>query len=219
MATEEDVEAMCDVYFDAFEDSYIRRECFPHTSEEAREFWRKVHVGDLNNPRYHSLVVTAACALMPNRREIISFAKWIEPESPTLPSNAIQSTLKVEPSWPSDGNPELANAFFGATAAMHNRLLGDVSHWYLDIVATRKEFQRKGAARSLITWGLERADATGALAYLDASPAGRTVYEKFGFEALTFADFGSGENLMTECFMARKGKATEEQWSQILARV
>jgi GNAT superfamily N-acetyltransferase len=54
--------------------------------------------------------------------------------------------------------------------------------WVLMHLVTRASARRRGAARMLIEWGLDRAKAEGAPAYLEAGEAGKPVYGKFGFE-------------------------------------
>jgi GNAT superfamily N-acetyltransferase len=85
-------------------------------------------------------------------------------------------------------------------------------HWYLELVATRPEYRRKGAAGLLLRWGLEKADQEEVEAYLEASPEGKPVYEHFGFwevERLVVLD---GKFL--ECIMVRgiKGLVRSEVW-------
>lgn len=96
--------------------------------------------------------------------------------------------------------------------------MGERKHWYLELVGTRPEWQGKGAAGMLLRWGLERADADGVEAYLEASPKGRPIYEKFGFseverlvvdlEAIGEGkDVGDGEKEFVEVFMVRPAKS------------
>lgn len=55
-------------------------------------------------------------------------------------------------------------------------------HWYLEFIATRQEWQGKGAGGMLIRWGVERSDDDGTETYLEASPEGLPIYKRFGFE-------------------------------------
>lgn len=88
------------------------------------------------------------------------------------------------PSWPENGDSELANHFFGTLFRKHHDLVGDIKHWYLETLATRKEYQGKGAAGQLLRWGLERADEDGVVTFLEASPEGKPIYEKYGFREM-----------------------------------
>ncbi|KXJ87543.1 hypothetical protein Micbo1qcDRAFT_167539 [Microdochium bolleyi] len=49
-------------------------------------------------------------------------------------------------------------------------------------MATLPQHQRRGAASLLMTELCGQADAAGQCAYLEASPAGKSTYERFGFE-------------------------------------
>ena len=46
------------------------------------------------------------------------------------------------------------------------------------------EHQRRGAGRLLVQWGCSRADKAGLPGFLEASDAGRPLYESFGFVAV-----------------------------------
>lgn len=48
-------------------------------------------------------------------------------------------------------------------------------------MVTRDCYRKQGAASQLINWGVDRARKDGVPAYLEASAAGKPVYEKFGF--------------------------------------
>lgn len=83
-------------------------------------------------------------------------------------------------------------------------------HYYLEIIATRPEWQGKGAAGMLIRWGLERADQQGVECYLEASPVGKKVYEHFGFEeAGRLVVPVEGKEDFVECFMVRPARRRE----------
>ncbi len=59
----------------------------------------------------------------------------------------------------------------------------------LSLLCTSPKYFRRGAAKALLVPMLEIADREGLRAYLEATPAGRPVYEKLGFrevDALRF---------------------------------
>jgi ribosomal protein S18 acetylase RimI-like enzyme len=81
--------------------------------------------------------------------------------------------------------------------------MGDRPHCYLEIVATRPEQQRRGAAAQVLRWGCEYADARGLDCYLEAGPDLVGLYGKFGFEVVgTFAPSRMPSH--TESFMVRQ---------------
>lgn len=57
----------------------------------------------------------------------------------------------------------------------------DRPHWYLEIMANRGADQGRGAGRAMMAWGAEKANGDGVEAYLDATPKGKALYEKYGF--------------------------------------
>ena len=57
----------------------------------------------------------------------------------------------------------------------------------------------------LLSWGIERADAEGLEAYLDASPSAKPLYEKFGWVTKATHAFLGGTYI--ESFMVRPSKA------------
>jgi GNAT superfamily N-acetyltransferase len=64
----------------------------------------------------------------------------------------------------------------------HAEIMEGRKHWYLNLVATRPEYQGKGAAGKLLRWGIQRADEDGTETYLEASPDGKPIYEHLGFK-------------------------------------
>lgn len=81
-------------------------------------------------------------------------------------------------------------------------------HWYLEILATRREDQGRGAGGMLLRWGLERADEEGTETYLEASPDGKPIYQRFGFEevdrlVVDLKEEVLGEREFVECYMLR----------------
>lgn len=63
----------------------------------------------------------------------------------------------------------------------------------LSLIATSPSYQRRGAARALIEPLLAVADAQGLQTYLEATAAGRPVYEKLGFRAIDVLEYNVRE--------------------------
>ncbi|KAH6717678.1 hypothetical protein BKA61DRAFT_511935, partial [Leptodontidium sp. MPI-SDFR-AT-0119] len=51
----------------------------------------------------------------------------------------------------------------------------------LDICFTHPSYQRRGAGKLLVGWGVEEADRRGVKSWVEASVLGKGLYEKFGF--------------------------------------
>ena len=109
------------------------------------------------------------------------------------------------------GDVELAKSFFAEQSERHERFMGERRHWYLELICTRPEGRGMGAGRELVRWGVERADREdkGERAcemYLEASPQGRPLFEKFGFRVVERKEYLDGGYV--ECSMMRGGEET-----------
>ncbi|KAB8294787.1 hypothetical protein EYC80_006748 [Monilinia laxa] len=71
----------------------------------------------------------------------------------------------------------------------------------LDILAVDPEYQRRGAGRLLVRWGTAIADELGYMAIVEASEAGRHLYESEGFEFVKLV-----ETSIPEKWRDRKGE-------------
>lgn len=54
----------------------------------------------------------------------------------------------------------------------------------LTMLSVDPKYQRQGIGSMLLQWGCEEADAHGRSSFLMASPAGISLYTKFGFKAV-----------------------------------
>ncbi|KAL3425698.1 GNAT family protein [Phlyctema vagabunda] len=228
-ATIADAEALVDIYLSAFEDDLISQRVFPRSSASSRAFWLDMLREEMCEESAHFLVVTTSAGAISRKgseggdqeeREeeeeeatIVAFAKWNPPRY--YPPSA----LALPAQWPDASDVALATAFFGALTQTRLALVGDGAEdrdrvWYLELIATRPAWQRKGAAGQLIRWGLERADREARRCYLEASPGGKPVYERYGFrERERLVVDVSGEEDFVEVFMVRDvlGKEEEEE--------
>jgi GNAT superfamily N-acetyltransferase len=57
----------------------------------------------------------------------------------------------------------------------------------LEVLATDKEYQKKGLGSRLLDWGCEKADSEGLEMYLDAGKSAQPLYEKFEYVEQTSA--------------------------------
>ncbi|KAF6817238.1 GNAT family [Colletotrichum musicola] len=214
-ATAADAPSLAPIYFSAFGDNPILQNCFPPSSDQCRKFTADAFTKEFDDPRARILVVSDPDNAA-DPEEIIAWAKWVRP--------AAEGEENVEPpppveSWPSEGNPRFADEFFGGIGRRHAALMGDVRHWYLELIVCHKDHQGKGAASPLLRWGCDRADEDGLVAFLEAVTRAKVVYQKYGFETVETMDFKapSGEAL-TQHFMLRKGKATQD-YEKVLENV
>ncbi|KMP06518.1 hypothetical protein DIZ76_014402 [Coccidioides immitis] len=61
-------------------------------------------------------------------------------------------------------------------------------HCFLAVLCTHPDHQGRGAGTVLLKYGLDIADKHGVESYLEASVKGQPLYERYGFEAITFPD-------------------------------
>lgn len=194
-ATPADAGQIVDIYFSAFKDDDLSLICFPRI-KTVHDFWFNMIFEELSDPHAHFACVTSSEST--GEETIVAFAKWNSPSAPL--------TLEL-PTWPVGSDSKLANYFCSSFFSVHKRLMEGRKHWYLELIATKPEFQGKGAAGMLMRWGLEKADEEGVESYLEASPEGKPVYEHFGFveqEELEIDLEGKGrEEKYAEVFMVR----------------
>ncbi|KAF7549647.1 hypothetical protein G7Z17_g6255 [Cylindrodendrum hubeiense] len=201
-ATPADIPALCAVYFSAFSDTIVGRQVFPSSSEAARVFWIKSLTKALPNPNFEFLVMTTRSE-DDSAEQVVGYAKWVRPGTPiNMPPPA--------DAWPQDADPALAVEFFGKLTAKHKQIMEGRPHWYLDLIGVRKEWMGKGAASPLMRWGLERADEDGLPIFLESTPNGRGMYEKYGFRVLDRHEFESPDGRTLDFFMLRDTKTGEK---------
>ena len=171
LATPDDVEALCETFFSGFVENLIAIHAFPSTSSDVQEFWRRGMASDIEDSDMCLVVVDDISTSPPT---LIALAKWrFVPAGADLPPPTNE--------WPEGGDHELATTFFFEGWRMHKGIMGGRPHWYLELLSTRKEYQRKGVGRILMEWGVEKADADGWECYLGSSAEGKGLYEKYGF--------------------------------------
>lgn len=107
-------------------------------------------------------------------------------------------------------NVEARKAFFGLLDGARLRIMAGKDYMHLMYCATDPKHAGRGAARLCMEFGVNMADELGLPAYMDATPAGRPVYERFGFkvveqEAWDLRPYGIDETYYT-CSMMRPAK-------------
>ncbi|CAK7235561.1 hypothetical protein SCUCBS95973_009310 [Sporothrix curviconia] len=191
-ATEADLDRLVEIYFSAFKDNAINVRVFPEASPQSRAFWRKNLADGLTEDFVHLQVVetagdtTSGTASDSEAKKILAFAMWDAPLKATDPIPAMPPLS----AWPSDGDVAAASEFFYDLERQHKRFMGprqgapaeeqQTPHWYLELIATHRDFQGRGAAGALLRYGEQQADAAGLPCYLDATPDGRPVYTSAG---------------------------------------
>ncbi|KAK4031763.1 acyl-CoA N-acyltransferase [Parachaetomium inaequale] len=209
-ATPSDIPALGAIAFAAFKPSTLIQHISPTSDEAALAFWTQVAQAGLGSgPNTHLVVVEDNSQCPP---VIVSFAKWtFVPEGAPLPGIFFSGgggggdEDENEAFWATMNNPEFAKEYFGNQAMQHARIVKERAHWYLELITTSPEFQGRGAGKMLMEWGLERVDETGFEAYLEASPEGKGLFEKFGFRVVDEAVYFEGGYV--ERYMVRRDES------------
>ncbi|TDZ60739.1 hypothetical protein CTRI78_v004771 [Colletotrichum trifolii] len=95
----------------------------------------------------------------------------------------------VEATWFPEGEARrvaslLMGQFLGSAVRNANR-----PHVYLNILFTVPKYRRRGAASMIMDWGVTRAETLGLGVYIEATEAGRPVYEQYGLRVIEEHEF------------------------------
>jgi GNAT superfamily N-acetyltransferase len=91
-------------------------------------------------------------------------------------------------------------ALFKLFGEQKREILGTRPYFVLDTLVTHPNHHRRGAGGLLVAWGCEQADAKGVEAYLEASPMGKPLYARFGFEEVRTVRLDMGDKGGEEVF-------------------
>jgi len=173
--TLEDLPQVRAVWYAAFESPFIMR-LWPNTPS-VHKWWDDANSSSiLHDPTARYMKVTDLAA-DDGKGKIIAYAKWNAPRrDPTKKGYGDRF-----PPYPQDGDVEGLSTFFGHLTGEREKFMGDRPHYYLDMLGTLPEYQGLGAGTLLVKWGCDAADEEGVEAFVDASEAGKGLYEKYGF--------------------------------------
>jgi ribosomal protein S18 acetylase RimI-like enzyme len=202
-ATVSDAPDLLDIYFSAFSDNPLSQLRFPRNNPAVYDFLYNLIISGMADPDAHYLCITSTTPDSPGTETLIALARWNGPSAPSPLDHQ-----PVIPTWPSGADVELSNHYFRSLVQARERLMAGRRHWHLALLATRPEFQGRGAAGMLMRWGLERADEEALEAYVEASPQGEALYERFGFRErerliLDLEGKGTREKEFVEIMMVR----------------
>ncbi|RMJ25580.1 hypothetical protein PHISP_03549 [Aspergillus sp. HF37] len=199
-ATKDDAPAFADIFLSAFSDDFNRK-LFP-PSQNVREWWTGKFTADFDKPQSNDVLLKAVDKTDAGQEVIAAFAIWnLPPPDP----GAVNQCHEEMPQWPDEANKELCNWFISKMKEQRVRFVGGRRHYYLDMLGTRPDYHGRGMGSQLLKWGLAKADHDGLEAYLSASPAGRPLYEKNGFNIVDSEELLPG--YFQSC-MLRPGKGT-----------
>lgn len=184
-----DKSAMAAVLDNAFQDNPFHLRCFPSSDPVAREQSTSWIENIFYDPASHLMVAEEATSSESGDISIAGWARWVRrlPPDPDAAPPAIS-----ENAYPSTGDPAFAARFFENNRDNMARIVRDQTVWFMSTIVVAKEYQRKGVASELMRFGVEKADEEGLMAYVNSSPEGKGLYERFGFRTVKTSDFGGG---------------------------
>lgn len=116
--------------------------------------------------------------------KIAAIAKWGFPHTP-------DANPPPPPAPPADVPGEIAEIkkkFFEELLAKRAKYWHKDDMYLMNILGVRQEYQRLGLGKQLLASVLKLADKEGMKAYIEASAAGKTLYEKFGWRRIDDLD-------------------------------
>lgn len=118
--------------------------------------------------------------------ELIAYAEW------EIVDAQARESPEEKTEWPSFKNGKAYDEFWDRYEQVKHDVMGDRDYLLLSILATDKPHQGRGAASILLRRVIEHAAEKSVDIFLDATDAGKPLYEKFGFEIKkeTKMDFG-----------------------------
>ena len=173
-ATEDDVEALCDVYFSAFAGDLFSRQAFPVASGTGRTYMRQVFSEEMAEPDAAFIIATDPSSSTPDR--IIGYVKWVQPGGP--------GAEYTEDGYPEDGMPAVASHYYRLLFEGRQRHMASTRHWYLDMMGVMDEYKGRGVGRQFVEWGLAKAKDDAVVIFVEAAGDAVSYYVRFGFREL-----------------------------------
>ncbi|RYP48613.1 hypothetical protein DL768_005533 [Monosporascus sp. mg162] len=214
LPTEADIEAMADVYLEAFE--LDRGNTYWWSPDRAAQLaWMRRRVErKMRDPSVRHFKIADAAS-----GDLVAWARWDVPEGKEAAFGAAAvadddardvsgllvfreekavageskttATTEGAPTvtdHPEGADPELCRGFFDALAGMAKKWDAK-SKLGLSLLCTSPKYFKRGAAKMLLTPMLEIADAEGLRTILEATPTGKPLYEKLGFRVMDVLKF------------------------------
>ncbi len=115
--------------------------------------------------------------------DVVAFAMWIPPGRPEV---------EVEPTSTEPPSEAMLEKFIALRGALEENTPHE-EHWYLQMVGTHPDWQRKGLGSRLIAEGIEWARKDGLGVYLETETAENVAYyQHLGFRVRTEWDVAAG---------------------------
>jgi GNAT superfamily N-acetyltransferase len=176
--TEADTQAWAELYYPAFSKSDLGCLWIREPSVKSIRQLANVLKETLTKPDAHVF----KCVDTDLHDKLIAVAKWSVYEEPRA-MEQIEKTFVVRPTSVEE-NRKARIEFMSGIFKSRREIMGERPHVILDSLICHPDFQRRGAGRQLVQWGLDRADELGLPAYLEGSAAGKGLYRKMGYQPI-----------------------------------
>ncbi|EIN09805.1 hypothetical protein PUNSTDRAFT_51997 [Punctularia strigosozonata HHB-11173 SS5] len=114
--------------------------------------------------------------------EVVAVGRWSYHDGRYAPK-APSADEVSKPHWA--GANDAFRELFSNTLDRHHKMnMGDQPHYVLNMLATKPEYQGRGAISPIIRHVLDEAKRKNLPTYIEASPAGLPVYKHFGWKEL-----------------------------------
>lgn len=200
VAQEEDLPRLMELFLPAFEHTkYMQLVGDTNTTENrvaaaARHLhtWKE-HAEVSNVPLCIKCIYTD---LTTRQETIISTAYWAIYDRPRAEHQYTKPVYLFRGEWVEDeAKREEAQQWAQPAANRTAKWFGSKPHGELSLMCTDPAWERKGAATMCIQWGLDRCAERKIPAWLTASPAGKPLYERMGFEVAEESNRAAGRGV------------------------
>lgn len=122
--------------------------------------------------------------------KVVGMARW-QAFTKERTAEELDEELKgaMEPPEEPNINVPMIQDFVDDLLGTRRKNMGGRPYFLLSILATHVDHHRRGIGAMHMKWGCDKADELGLPAYLEASPKGKALYERFGFEAVGNMEF------------------------------
>ena len=183
-----DLDAYENVAWAAFQDAIMSLLYTKGYTKAAREWWIHYTLIDWRSKpekfKFMKVIDTELPDNDPNNK-IVGVASWrFYLKNRTEAEIEAEEKESEDRGHQPDVNVPLAEEFFGTISKCKKEVVGGKAYILLNMIATLPEHHRRGVGAMHLKWGNEQADKLGLLSYLEASPMGRPLYERMGYEVV-----------------------------------
>ena len=192
---ERDLDVYQAICWDAFKDDFMALMYPNGYTKEAREWSKDNYIEDWRaDPKKVRMmkVIDTDLSADDKNHQIIGVANWKfflkDRSDEELEADKKKSE---ERGFSPDCDEKVMEAFFGTVAEYKQKHLGGRAHVLLNLLATHPEHHRRGIGAMHLKWGNEQAEKLGLPCYLEASPKGKPLYLRYGYEVVSDLPFDS----------------------------